>query len=126
MGVSLDHDLDKRLVDHVHLFLAVPVSEVHLLSTYDGRQVRQVSWNRPVQGNIGERRLCPPAGRRVDAIDKGLDTFLHFRIRQVICLYKRRKIGIKGGEGLRACPLVLHDTKEVYHLVAQHAQMLGR
>ena len=82
--------------------------------------------NRPVQGNVGERRLGPPAARRVDAVDKGLDAFLHFRIGQVVRLYKRRQVGVKGGECLGACPLILHDSQEVYHLVAQHAQMLCR
>ena len=32
----LDHDLDERLVHHVHLGLAVPVGEVHLPAPHDG------------------------------------------------------------------------------------------
>ena len=35
VGVALDHDLDERLVDHVHLFFAVFVFEVHFLAADD-------------------------------------------------------------------------------------------
>jgi len=44
----------------------------------------------------------------------------------MVCFYKGSQIGIKGGKRLSACPLVLHDSQKIYHLVAQNGQMLCR
>ena len=96
VGISLDHGLDKCLIDHIHLFLAVFILEVHILAAYDGRKFCKVIRNSPVQCNIGKRCLGSPAARCVHPIYKRLNAFLHFRIRKVVHLYKRSQIGIKG------------------------------
>ena len=96
VGISLDHGLDKCLIDHIHLFLAVFILEVHILAAYDGRKFCKVIRNSPVQCNIGKRCLGSPAARCVHPIYKRFNTFLHFRIRKVVHLYKRSQIGIKG------------------------------
>ena len=31
--IAFDHDFDKGLVDHIHLFFALAIGEVHLFST---------------------------------------------------------------------------------------------
>ena len=96
VGVALDHDLDERLVDHVHFFLAVAVGEGHFLAADDRVHVFKVVWHGPVQRDIGERRLRAPAAGRVHAVNEGFDALFHVIIGQMIDLYKRRKVGIKG------------------------------
>ena len=125
MGVALDHDVDKGLVDHVHLGLAVAIGEVHLLAAHDGGQILQVGGNGPVQGDVGEGRLGAPAGGGIHAEDEALDALLHFLVAQVVHLDEGGQIGVKGGEGLGAGPLVLHDAQEVDHLVAEGGQVAG-
>ena len=126
VGVSLDHGLDKRLVDHVHLRLAISVGKVHLFSAYDGRHGRHIRRHRPVQGNVGKRCLGAPAAGGINAVDKRLDALFHLVIGQVIRLDKGRQVGVKRGKRLGPRPLVLHNAQEIDHLVAQHRQMLGR
>ena len=121
VGVSFDHGLDESLVDHIHLFFAVFVAEIHFLSPYDGRQLRQILGHGPVQGDVGERRLGPPAAGGVDPVDKGLNAFFHLRVGLMIRLDKRRQVRVKGRKSLGPRPLVLHDPQEVYHLVAEDA-----
>ena len=48
VGVALNHDLDERAVDHVHLRLAVTVAEVHLTAADDAGLVRKVRRDGPV------------------------------------------------------------------------------
>ena len=124
VGVPFDHDLDERLVHHVHLFLAVFILEVLLLAADDGRKFRQIVGHFPVEGDIGKRRLRAPAGGGVHAVDKALDALFHLVVREVVRLYEGREIGIEGGERLRARPFVLHDAEEVDHLVAKRGKVL--
>ena len=42
IGISLDHRLNEGLVDHIHFLLAVLVTEIHLLTTNNGRQLSQI------------------------------------------------------------------------------------
>ena len=121
VGVAFDHGLDERLVHHFHFFLAVIVGEVHILAAHDGRHVLHVIGHGPVQGDIGEGSLCAPAGRRVHTVNKGLDALLHFFVIQMVCLYERSQVRIKGRERLSPGPFVLHDAQEVDHLVAEGA-----
>ena len=122
--VSLRHDLDERLIDHVHLFFAVPVGEVHLFPADNCLLVLQILRNRPVQRNIRERRLAAPSGRGIHAVDEALHALLHTLVIQSVYPHERRKVRVKGGKCLRAGPFVLHDAQEVYHLIAQCGQML--
>ena len=126
VGVALGHDLDERLVHHVHFLLAVAVGEVLLLAADDRGQIAQVGRNGPVERDVGERRLRAPAGRRVHAEDERLDALLDFLLRELVHAHERREIGVERGKGLRARPFVLHDAEEVDHLVAQRAQMARR
>ena len=125
VGVALDHDLDEGLVDHVHFLLAVAVGEVHLLAAHDGGQVLQILGNSPVQGDVGEGSLSAPAAGGVHAVDEGLDALLDFLLGQVVHLDEGSQIGVEGGEGLCAGPLVLHDAQEVDHLVAEGGEVTG-
>ena len=126
VGVAFDHDLDERLVDHVHLALAVAVGEIHLLAADDGRLVAQVARYGPVKGDVGKRRLRAPAGRGVYTVDKGLNALLDFPLAEVVHLDKRSEIRVKGGKRLSAGPLVLHDAQEIDHLAAERGQVLRR
>ena len=119
VGVALDHGLDERLVDHIHLFLAILVLEGHLLAADNGVELSKVVGNGPVKGYIRERSLSAPATGGVDAEDERLDALLDLAVREVVRLNKRGEIGIERGERLSARPLVLHDTEEVDHLVAE-------
>ena len=73
VGISLDHRLDERFVDHIHLFFTVFVLEVHLLAADDRRNLREVIRYGPVECDVGERCLASPAARCIDAVDKRLD-----------------------------------------------------
>ena len=126
VGIAFNHQLNERLVDHVHLSLAVLVLEVHFLPADNRRQFGQVSRYCPVQGNVGERCLGAPAGRCIDTVNERLDFLLDLCIGQVIRLDERGQISVKAGESLGTGPFVLHDAEEVDHLVAQGGQMLGR
>ena len=126
VGVALGHDLDERLVHHIHFLLAVAVSEILLFAAYDGRQVLQVTGHGPVQGDVGERRLGTPAGGSVHAEHKGLDTLFNLFLGEVVHFHKGGQIGVKGAERLGTGPLVLHDAQEVHHLVAESGEVAGR
>ena len=95
VGISLDHGLDKCLIDHIHLFLAVFVLEVHVLAAYDCRKFCKVVRNSPVQCDIGKWCLSSPAARSIYAVYKRLNAFLYFCIGKVVYLYKRSQVGIK-------------------------------
>ena len=118
VGVALDHDLDERLVHHVHFPLAIAVGEVHLPAAHDGGQVLQVVRHGPVQRDVAERRLRAPAARRVHAVDEALHALLDFLLRQVVHPHEGRQVGVEAGKRLGPRPLVLHDAQEVHHLVA--------
>ena len=123
VGIALNHDLNEGLVDHIHFLLAVLIKEIHFFTAHHGRKLRQVVGHCPVQGDIGKRRLGSPAAGGIYAINKGFNTFFHFRIGQVIHFNKGGQIGVKRGESLGSRPFVLHDPEEVYHLIAQHGKM---
>ena len=125
LGVAFDHDLDERLVDHVHLGLAVAVGEILLHTADDGGLVAQVGRARPVERDVAERRLGAPARRRVDAEDEALDAVLGLLVGQAVGADERSQVGVEAAERLGARPFVLHDAEEVDHLVAQARQMLG-
>jgi len=126
VGVAFDHDLDERLVDHIHFLLAVLIAEIHFLSADNCRQLRKIMRYRPVQRHVGKRSLRTPAARRIHTVDERLNILFDLGITEVVRFYKRRKIRIKRGERLRACPFILHDAKEIHHLIAQRGKMLCR
>ena len=123
--VAVDHDLDEGAVDHRHLFFTVAVGEVHILAADDRGFVFQVGGDGPVEGDVGERRLRAPARRRVHAVHETLDALLHFLIGEVVHLDEGSEICVERRERLRARPLVLHDTEEVDHLVAEGGEVAG-
>ena len=122
--VALDHDLDEGAVDHIHFLLAVLILKGHFLAADDCGQLRHIVGDRPVEGDVGKRRLRTPAGGSIHAVDKRFDTLFDLLIRQVVRLHKGCKIGIEGGERLRARPFVLHDAEKIDHLIAQRGQVL--
>ena len=123
VGVALDHDFDKRLVDHRHFLDAILIFEIHFLAADDRGKFRKVVGDHPIEGDVGERRLRAPARRGVDAVNERLNALFDFLIRQIIHLDKRRKVGIEGGKRLRPRPFVLHDAEEVHHLIAEGGKM---
>lgn len=126
VGVTLDHDLDKRLVDHRHFFDAVFIFEVHFLAADDCGKFRQIVWHNPVERDVGERCLRTPTRRRVDAVNEGLDALFDFFVREVVNLYERCEIRVERAERLCARPFVLHDAEEVDHLVAERGKVSCR
>ena len=90
VGVALEHGLDEGLIDHIHFLLAVAVGEVHLLAADDCGKVGQIVGHRPVERDVGERRLCAPAAGRIDAEDERFDALLDLAIGEVIDLDKGR------------------------------------
>ena len=125
IGISLNHDLQKGPVDHVHLLFAVPIGEVHELPAHNGGLSRQIGGHRPVQGDVGKGGLGAPAAGGVHPVDKGLDALFYLVLAQMVHPDKGGQIGVEGGEGLGSSPLILHDAQEVHHLVAQGGQVTG-
>ena len=121
--IALDHQLDEGFIYHVHFLLAFAIGKRLLASADDGRKICHVLWNRPVERDVGKRRLRTPARRRIDAVDERLHALLDLALRQLVCADKRGKIRIERGKRLRARPLVLHDAKKVYHLVAERGKV---
>lgn len=95
VGVALDHDFDKGLIDHIHFFFAILVFEVAFFAADDCVEFRQIVRNRPVKRDVGERSLSTPTAGRVDAVNEGLYALLYFFIRKVIDFDKRRKIRVE-------------------------------
>ena len=95
VGIALDHDLDERLVHHIHLVLAVAVGEGHFFAAHDSGTVGKVGGNGPVKGYVRERSLSTPTARCVNAVDKGFNALLDRFVVKVIIFYKGSKIGIK-------------------------------
>ena len=125
VGVALNHDFDEGLVDHIHFPLAVFVLEVGLFTAHNAVELGQIRRNDPVQRDVGEGCLRAPAGRGVYAVNEGFDGFFDLLIGKAVHLYKGGKIGVKGGECLCAGPFVLHDAKEVDHLIAKRGKVAG-
>ena len=44
----------------------------------------------------------------------------------MVCLDKWRQIGIERRKCLSACPFILHNSQEIYHLVTQHRKVFCR
>ena len=126
IGISLDHRLNKSLIDHVHFFFAVFVFEIHIFAANDRRKLCKIIRNRPVQCDIGKRCLCSPTAWCIHAINERFNTFLNFRITQVVHLDKRCQIRIKRRKCLRTSPFILHDSKEIHHLITKDTQVLCR
>ena len=73
--------------------------------------------------DVGEWSLGSPTGWGVDAEDEGLDALLDLLVGKVVNLNEWGEISIEGTECLSSRPFVLHNAKEVDHLVAKSAQM---
>ena len=116
----------KSLIDHVHFFFAVFVFEIHIFAANDRRKLCKIIRNRPVQCDIGKRCLCSPTAWCIHAINERFNTFLNFRITQVVHLDKRCQIRIKRRKCLRTSPFILHDSKEIHHLITKDTQVLCR
>ena len=95
IGIAFDHDFDEGLVDHSHFLDTVLVFEWHFLAADDAVELGHVIGHRPVEGDVGERRLSSPTRRSVDAIDEALDGLLYFLIGKVVCLDERSEIRIE-------------------------------
>ena len=93
--VALDHQLDEGFVHHVHFLLALAVGERLLTAADDGRKVCHILRHRPVERDVGKRRLRTPARRRIDTVDERLHALLDLTLRQFIHADEGREIGVK-------------------------------
>ena len=94
VGVALYHYLDKGLVDHIHLGLAILVLKVHFLAADDAVHLGKIL--RTVQSRLCLRTgLSAPTARGIDAVDEGLDALLDLVVVEVIGLNERGKVSIK-------------------------------
>ena len=98
VGVALDHDLDKRFVDQIHLCLAVTVGEVHGFTAHDAGLASQVGGYRPVQRDVGKRCLRSPAAWRIDPEHETLNAVLDFIIAEFVRAHEGSEVGIETGE----------------------------
>ena len=126
VGVSTGHDLDERAVDEVHLALQVPVGEVDDLVTDHGVLVGEVVRARPVEGEVGEGALAPPAGGNVEVVDEFLHALDDLFVGHVVETHEGGHVRIEGGECLSARPLVLERAQEVDDLAARRGEVAGR
>ena len=114
----IDHGLNKRPVDHIHLRLAVPVREIHLFAAHHRRKSGKVTGHRPVERDIAKGRLRAPAARRIHPVNKRFNTLFHLAVRKMVRFYKGCKVGVEGGECLRARPLSLHNSQPAQYPVS--------
>ena len=126
LGVAGGHDLDVGAVDHVHLALQLAVGEVALDATDDGALLGEVLRARPVEGEVGERRLGAPARRDVQVVDELLDRLEDLVVGEVVEPDERSHVGVERRERLRSGPLVLQRAEEVHDLPDRARQVLGR
>ena len=80
IGIAFNHGFNERLVNQVHLLLAVFILKVHLPAAHDGIHLCHVVRNRPVQGDVGEGSLGAPAAGGVHSVDKGLNALLYLGV----------------------------------------------
>ena len=96
------------------------------MSCIPRRNILEIFRYSPVQRNIAERSLCAPATRDINAEDKRLNRLLHLVIREMFHLHIRRQIGVEARECLCACPFILQNAKEIYHLITKRHEVLRR
>ena len=124
--VAARHDLDERAVDEVHFPLQLTVGEVDNLVADEGVLVREVVRARPVEGQVRERALATPARGHVQVVDELLHALHDILVFHVVQAHEGRHVGVEGGEGLGARPLVLEGAEEVDDLAAGRGEVLGR
>ena len=125
LGVALGHDLHEGAVDEVHLRLEVAVGEVADVVADEGVLVGQVRGAGPVEGEVGEGGLGAPARGDVEVEDELLHALLDLGVGHVVQADEGRHVGVEGGEGLGAGPLVLEGAQEVDDLPDRRGEVLG-
>ena len=125
LGVALGHDLHEGAVDEVHLRLEVAVGEVADVVADEGVLVREVRGAGPVEGEVGEGGLGAPARGDVEVEDELLHALLDLGVGHVVQADEGRHVGVEGGEGLGAGPLVLERAQEVDDLPDGRGEVLG-
>ncbi|OQB53783.1 MAG: hypothetical protein BWX98_02400 [Candidatus Aminicenantes bacterium ADurb.Bin147] len=124
--VTVDHELEKSLVDHVHLGLELAVGEVHFPAADDGLFRSQVGRDGPVEGQVGERRLPAPAGGDIQPVDELLDVLADLPEAELVGPDERGQQRVDAGEGLGPGELALHRPDVVDHVEGGRLQVLGR
>ena len=79
----------------------------------------------PVEGEVGEGRLGSPARGDVEVEDELLHALLDLVVGHVVQADEGRHVGVEGGEGLGAGPLVLEGPQEVDDLPDGGGEVLG-
>src|SRR5690606_36141935 len=79
----------------------------------------------PVKGEVGERRLRAPSRGHVEVVDQLLDALADLRVVELLQADEGSHVGVKAGERLSPCPLVLQRSQEVHNLAAGGADVLG-
>ena len=113
LGVAGGHDLHEGAVDHRHLVGQVPVGEIAQLVADERVLVGEVGRAGPVEGEVGERRLGAPPGGDVEVEDELLHALENLVVGHRVQADEGRHVGVEGGEGLGAGPLVLEGAQEV-------------
>ena len=124
--VALGHHLDVGAVDHVHLGLQLAVREFADLLADVGVVLGDVGRARPVEREVGERALAPPARGHVEVEDELLDALFNLTIGHSVEPYEGRHVGVERGERLGAGPFVLQRPQEVDDLPACRGKVLWR
>ena len=125
LGVASGHDLHEGAVDHAHLLGEIPVGEVAQLVADEGVLVGQVRGAGPVEGEVGEGRLGAPARGDVEVEDELLHALEDLGVGHGVQADEGRHVGVEGGEGLGAGPLVLEGAQEVDDLPDGGGEVLG-
>ena len=106
--------------------MAVAVGKIGFLSADYRFFISKVFGAHPVERDIGKRRLTSPAARRVNPVDKALQTLLYALFVHLVGFYKGREVGVEGAERLRSRPFILHNTKKVYYLLNKGGKVARR
>ena len=88
VGVTLNHNFNERLIDHIHFFFAVFIFEIHFLAADNSVKLCKVIRNCPVKSNVGERWLCSPARWCIYTVNEGLYALLNLFVGKIVYLYK--------------------------------------
>ena len=124
--VAARHDLDERAVDEVHFPLQLAVGEVDDLLADEGILVREVVRACPVEGQVREGALAAPARGHVQVVNELLHALHDVLVLHVVQAHEGCHVGVKGGEGLGARPLVLEGAEEVDDLPAGRGEVARR
>jgi len=126
LGIAGGHDLEKRLVEQIHLILVFAVGFPLRNAADDHMLIRVVPGHGDIEGNVGKGSLKPYPGGNVDIEDELLEDLLDLLVIEAIGADKGCQEGIEIGKGLGPRCLPLEGIEEIYHLPQNTAEMSRR